>query len=296
MLIHRTGTKPPWWNVFRYLLVAVIVSVVPSQEVRASSDDVFSEAARSAESWDQALLLVVDRNRVEDGETVGLTVLLARGRFAEAKPEVYAAGALSVSEVSGSDSEHVRRYRIAVSKPGEYSVVVRTAIKPEGGEAVPVRVVIRNVLLTVSRKEGGIVALNSRVVIGAIALIFGSVSSLFGLYSKQVVEGWTARRNQVGWLSNELVGRLEAARGDVRRRRTANYQPWMDELYSKYFSALRRWPGEPRVGESLTQEMIEIEGLLRQYNDSLSKVSTDEGFAKDLDHRIVAVQRILSGQ
>jgi hypothetical protein len=149
-----------------------------------------------------------------------------------------------------------------------------------------------NVVLTATEKGPGVLAGNGGVLIGAVLAV---ASSFLGLYFKEWLENRMAKRYDARWLSNELVGRLEVARQDVRSGRSVSYQPWMEELYSKHFSALRKWETTPDAGEGLSQEVIQIEGLLRQYNLSLTRVTMDEALVRDLDERISRAQRRLSG-
>ena len=178
---------------------------------------------------------------------------------------------------------------------GEYSILVRATVKAETDTEAPRHMLNRSVALTVVDQERGIVAGNAGVIIAAIlGAILGVFGSFFGVYFKDVVERWSANRNRFMWLSNELVGRLEAAKLDIRNQRNVNYQSWMEELYSKHFSALRTWDATPEVGEGLSRDVIQIEGLLRKYNQSLSSVAADDELIVDLNRRIDQVQKILT--
>jgi hypothetical protein len=250
-----------------------------------------TELASTAVSQDQTLLLVLDRNKIGEGETAALNVVVSGASFLDGGLETYHSDALQFTELPESDPAHLKRYAVKASRAGEYSILVRAAVKPETNEAATGRRLIRTVVLTVNAKRGIVAGNAGAAILGA---ILGALGSFWGVYFKDVVERWAAKRNRFLWLTNEFVGRLEAARLDVKRRRTVNYQPWMEELYSKHFSALRSWEGTPEAGETLSREVIQIEGLLREYNQSLSGVAVDDDVVADLDQRMVRVQRTLS--
>jgi hypothetical protein len=66
-------------------------------------------------------------------------------------------------------------------------------------------------------------------------------------------------------------------------------------VFLKYFSALRKWGSTPDSGMQASAEVIEIEALLRQYNDKLKKaVAVDDDLVKSLDQCIVRLQTRLS--
>jgi hypothetical protein len=243
----------------------------------------------STQSGDQQLLLVLDRDKIQPGETAVLSVVLSGSSFLRLEP--YPSDALQFVVLNGPDPGHLKRYAIRAAGAGEYSILIRAGVKAQSDPAVSECMLNRSVALTVIAKEHGTLAAIAGVLTG---IILGASSSLFGLYFKDFLERRATGRNQALWLSNELVGRLEAARLDLKNRRTVNYQAWMEELYSKNFSALRKWGGTPEVGETLSREVVQIEGLLRDYNQSLSKVSGDDDLVLNLDVRIVRVQRILT--
>jgi hypothetical protein len=239
---------------------------------------------------DSQLLLVLDRNRMHVGDTTVLRVFAPVG-FLVGDPEAYYSSSLQWKPRPHTDPSHLRQYEVTPRQPGDYSILVRAKVSATTN-AVAGQTVTRNVLLTVAGKEPGVLTGNIGLILGA---LLGLIGSFAGIYFKDFMDRWSARRNRFQWLTNELVGRLEAARLDVRNGRSVNYQAWMEELYSKHYSALRQILATPDDGESLGRQIIEIEGLLREYNQSLSRVSADENLMQDIDRRIDQVQRALGG-
>jgi hypothetical protein len=260
-------------------------AITPSGQEEVTKADEKALADRAP-----ALLLVMDRNRVLAGEDVVLTIVARRGVFTGGEVEMYASPVLHLTPVPVADRSHVRRYNITAAKAGEFVLLVRATITGDS-EKIATSDVSDAVMLTVIAGSGRFAAVNGGVIIGAIV---GFLSSLGGLYAKEFVESRTARRNRTRWLSNELVGRLEAALLDIGKRRPVSYQPWMDELYGKYFSTLRAWGGNSRTGEHVSHELVEIESLLRDYNDRLKGISMDDALVRGLEERIRGVQRTLS--
>ena len=143
-----------------------------------------------------------------------------------------------------------------------------------------------------TEKSAGVLSGNIGVVVGA---VLGVVSSFLGLLLKDRMDGWARKRDEIRWLCNELVGRLEAARLDVRSQRSVEYSSWMEELYSRHFSALRRWDTRTGAGGGLRQELIQIEGLLREYNNRRQdEVTVSKDIVRDLERRIGIVVDCLS--
>ena len=67
--------------------------------------------------------------------------------------------------------------------------------------------------------SAGVLSGNIGVVIGA---VLGVVSSFFALASKYMKDEWVRKREETRWLSNELVGRLEAARLNIRSQQSVD--------------------------------------------------------------------------
>jgi hypothetical protein len=262
-----------------------------AQDVPAGRSAAQTESAGSGVSVDQPLLLVLDRNRIGQGDTAVLSVVASGASFVDGGPETYHSDELQFAELPKTDPGHLRRYVVKAIRTGEYPILVIAAVKPGTNEGGTGRKLIRTVVLTVVTKQSIVSENAAAAILGA---ILGALGSFWGVYFKEVVERWAEKRNRFLWLSNEFVGRLEAARLDVKKRRTVNYQPWMEELYSKHFSALRGWQETPEAGETLSREVTQIEGLLGEFNQSLGGVSVDDKLVAELDERIVRVQRALS--
>lgn len=244
-----------------------------------------SRELSSAHLPELQMLVVLDRNKIEAGETVVLTLVLPPDTALAGSPVM--SEALDVTELP-HDRPELMRYRIKTAKAGEYSIVIRGAHR--SGTEASASYINKTVLLTVAAKKNSLAGI-SGVVIGT---FLGLASSFMGLCFKEWTEGRSTERKGILWLSNELVGRLEAARLDLKNGRTVNYQPWVDELYAKYFSTLRKWESTSEAGERLSQEVIEIAGMLGDYNKSLNKIAADDSLVAALDERIVGVQRRLS--
>lgn len=120
--------------------------------------------------------------------------------------------------------------------------------------------------------------------------VVGAFVGLYGLQVSRVAED----RVLVGhaWMAHG--GTRTAARLDLKSRRSVSYLPWMDELYSKYFSFFRKWESTTEAGEKLSRQVIEIAGLLEDYNKSLNRVAADDSLVAALDERIVGMQRRLT--
>lgn len=272
------------------LILCLAVSAM-AQGVLPGKGTAAAESSRSGPSRDETLLLVLDRNKIGEGETAALSIVVSGASFVDGGLETYHSDVLHFAELPESDPRHLKRYSVKAGGAGEYSILVRATVKPETNDVVTGQRLIRTVELTVATKRGIVAENFGAAILGA---ILGALGSFWGLYFKDVIERWAAKRDRFVWLTNEFVGRLEAARLDVKQRRTVNYQPWMEELYSKHFSALRSWQQTPEAGEALSREVIEVEGLLEKYNQSLSRVSVDDDVVADLDERIVRVERTLS--
>lgn len=279
----------PGRNAIGVFLVLCTTLVCAPQRVLKGPVQVESTPCTPTVPGDQPLVLVFDRNKIQPGETAVLSAILSGSSFLRIEP--FPSDALRVVMLDGTDPGHLRRYAIRPTETGEFSILIRAQVKAQSDAAVSECQLNRIVDLTVVAKDHGTLSAIAGVVTG---IILGAVSSLFGLYFKDVLERRTTRRNQTLWLSNEFVGRLETARFDLKNRRTVNCESWMEELYSKHFSALRRWGDTPEVGEGLSREVVQIEGLLRDYNQSLSRVSGGDDLVLKLDGCIVHVQKILT--
>jgi hypothetical protein len=255
----------------------------------ASAADPRGSSTQAPAAADPQLTLIVDRNGIRAGDTTVLSVVAPVGFLVE-EPQAYFSSFLQWKPRQHTEPSQLWQYEITPRQPGHYSIFVRARVSaPMKGMAG--QIIGRNVLLEVSAKDPNVLTRNSGLIVGA---LLGLISSFAGVYFKDYMDRWSARRNRFQWLTNELVGRLETARQDVRNGRSVNYQVWMEELYSKHYSALRQISTVPADGEMVGRQIVEIEGLLRQYNESLTRVSRDERITQDIERRIEGIQQVLS--
>ena len=228
--------------------------------------------------------IFTDRTKLIAGDSTILYVILNPDyRFTD-HSKVVISTSLNYTPIAGDAirSPCEKRFKINSTRNGEYQILIQliNILKSDEESKFDQR---KMLTLKILDKPSNPLGALAGVIIGVlIGLITSFVTTLFN----ELRQRKQKRTKQVNWVFNSLRPQILAAQKRIKERQEVFFAGTMKEFYELgCYSILEEISSKSKINVNLSDELIEINSLLDEYNNQLStgKVSINQNLLNQLN-------------